>query len=139
MKFGECVRKIRNEKDESLRKLSEKTGIHFSYIDKIEKGDRPANKEVLSQMLKVYPDRERELLESYLSEVLPVDVHEGIKIPLNKNDKIISYLMSDISEETRKEILKLMLIQRENESHRKGTYEKDKQELEVIRKEIEKL
>ena len=139
MKFGECVRKIRNEKDESLRKLSEKTGIHFSYIDKIEKGDRPVNKEVLAQILKVYPDKEKELLESYLSEVLPINVQEGIKIPLNKNDKIISYLMSDISEETRKEILKLMLIQRENESHRKGTYEKDKQELEIIRKEIEKL
>lgn len=137
MSFGELLKKIRIEKGDSLRKLGEKIGVHFSYIDKIEKGDRPANKEILSSLLKEYPDKEKELVEVYLKEVLPEDI--TIDISLNLNDKLVKYLLSDISEETKKEILKLMLIQRENESHRKGTYEIDKIELENIKKEIEKL
>ena len=40
MSFNEMMKKVRLEAGDSLRGLSDKTGINFSYIDKIERGTR---------------------------------------------------------------------------------------------------
>jgi transcriptional regulator with XRE-family HTH domain len=38
--FGQCVRKIRNQKKFTLEKLSELTGLHATYLGEIERGIR---------------------------------------------------------------------------------------------------
>lgn len=47
MKFGEVLKKIRIQQGDSLRGLSGKTGIYFTYTDKIEKSEKPINVEIL--------------------------------------------------------------------------------------------
>ena len=51
MKFSEVLKSVRNSHGDSLRKLSEKTGINFSYIDKVEKEIRPVNSEFLEKII----------------------------------------------------------------------------------------
>ncbi|MCD7980115.1 MAG: helix-turn-helix domain-containing protein, partial [Fusobacterium sp.] len=41
MEFSKTLKKVRNENGDSLRKLGEKLGIHFTYVDKIEKEKTP--------------------------------------------------------------------------------------------------
>ena len=143
--FREVLKKIREKKGDSIRSLGEKTEIHFTYISNIERGARPVNKEILSKIIKVYPDKERELTQAYLEEVLPDDVAKKVlqdnKFLLEEgNDKeLLNYLMADSTAENRKAVLELMILQREVEARKNGTYENRKAELEAIKREIEKL
>ncbi len=60
MRFGKVLKKVRNEHKHSLRTLAEKTGIYFTYIDKIEKSEKPINNEILEKLVKEYPlDKKR--------------------------------------------------------------------------------
>lgn len=79
MKFGDLLKKIRNEKGDSLRVLGEKMDIAFTYIDKIEKGISPVSKNFFEKIVTVYPDYQEEFTEAYLSEVLPTKILEKAK------------------------------------------------------------
>lgn len=143
--FREVLKKIREEKGDSVRSLGEKTEVHFTYISNIERGARPINKDVLSKIIKVYPDKEKELTQAYLEEVLPEGIAEKVfkdnKFLLTEgNDEaLLNYLISESTTENRKAVLELMILQREVEARKNGTYEDKKAELEAIKKEIEKL
>ena len=71
MAFGETFKEIRLKNNDSLRGLGEKVELSFSYIDQIEKGMRPINKDVLEKFIKVYPLHKRELEKAYLNEIMP--------------------------------------------------------------------
>ena len=71
MAFGETFKEIRLKNNDSLRGLGEKVELSFSYIDQIEKGIRPINKDVLEKFIKVYPLHKRELEKAYLNDVMP--------------------------------------------------------------------
>ena len=71
MAFGETFKEIRLKNNDSLRGLGEKVELSFSYIDQIEKGIRPINKDVLEKFIKVYPLHKRELEKAYLNEIMP--------------------------------------------------------------------
>ena len=71
MAFGEIFKKIRLKNNDSLRGLGEKIDISFSYIDQIEKGLRPINKDILEKFIKVYPLYKKQLEKAYLDEIMP--------------------------------------------------------------------
>ena len=71
MAFGEIFKKIRLKNNDSLRGLGEKIDMSFSYIDQIEKGLRPINKDILEKFIKVYPLYKRQLEKAYLDEIMP--------------------------------------------------------------------
>ena len=69
--FGEIFKKIRLKNNDSIRGLGEKIDMSFSYIDQIEKGLRPINKDILEKFIKVYPLYKRQLEKAYLDEIMP--------------------------------------------------------------------
>lgn len=71
MAFGEIFKEIRLKNNDSLRGLGEKINMSFSYIDQIEKGLRPINKDILEKFIKVYPLYKRQLEKAYLDEIMP--------------------------------------------------------------------
>lgn len=148
MSFNEIMKKIRLEAGDSLRGLADKTGINFSYIDKIERGTRPANLDVLEKLIGTYPTKKDILLREYIKEYIPNFLLEGLK----ENSDIITTTLKNLgsqsvfeiffeklSIEDRKELLKNIVDKLEYQSYKKGTIEEDREELEIIRKEIEKL
>ena len=148
MSFNEMMKKVRLEAGDSLRGLSDKTGINFSYIDKIERGTRPANFDVLEKLIETYPNKKDILLREYINEYIPNFLLEELK----ENSDIVTSALKNLdtqsvfemffqrlSVEDRKELLKNIVDKLEFQSYKKGTIEEDREELEVIRKEIEKL
>lgn len=145
MSFGEILKKIRLKNEDTLRGLGEKLGFSHVYVSQVEKSERPVGKNIFTKVIKIYPEDEAELTQAYLEEVLP----EGIvKKVLNDNnallekgndEALLNYLMSESTPENRKAVLELMVLQREVEARKNGTYEERKEELEEIKREIKKL
>lgn len=71
MNFGQILKEIRIKNGDSLRKLSEKTDIVFTYIDRLEKGTVPINKNLLEKIIKAYPLYKKQLEKAYLDEIMP--------------------------------------------------------------------
>ena len=71
MAFGEILKEIRLKNGDSLQRLAEKTEIVFTYIDKIEKGTRPINKDNLEKFIKTYPLYKKQFEKAYLDENMP--------------------------------------------------------------------
>lgn len=148
MSFNEMMKKVRLEAEDSLRGLSDKTGINFSYIDKIERGTRPANFDVLEKLIETYPNKKDILLREYINEYIPNFLLEELKensdivtsaIKNLDTQSVFEMFFQRLSVEDRKELLKNIVDKLEFQSYKKGTIEEDREELEVIRKEIEKL
>ena len=148
MSFNEMMKKVRLEAGDSLRGLSDKTGINFSYIDKIERGTRPANFDVLEKLIETYPNKKDILLREYINEYIPNFLLEELKensdivtsaIKNLDTQSVFEMFFQRLSVEDRKELLKNIVDKLEFQSYKKGTIEEDREELEVIRKEIEKL
>ncbi|MGL5901346.1 MAG: helix-turn-helix domain-containing protein [Cetobacterium sp.] len=79
MDFGEVLRTIRVEEKDSYRSLSQKTGITYSYFDKIERGVSPVNTKILEALIKVYPNRKEELVKAYCETKIPKFVYDTIR------------------------------------------------------------
>ena len=145
MPFSVELKKIRFANKDTLRSLAEKIGVSHVYISQIEKGTTPPSKNFLEKILTVYPDDEKELIKSYLEDVLPEGVSQVMSseenyLLKNKNEqRLLEHLLSQATSKERKDILELMLLQREMTARKNGTYEERKEELEKIKKEIENL
>ncbi|MHD0316280.1 helix-turn-helix transcriptional regulator [Fusobacterium ulcerans] len=143
MRFGEVLKKIRTQQRDSLRALSGKTGIYFTYIDKIEKSEKPINIEILEKLVKEYPLQKKELIKAYVNETIPDFVIEEIKSPYINNENIMIELYNifleklDIKEQ--KDILRMVIERLEILSFRKGTLEEDKNILDEIKEKIDKI
>lgn len=143
MRFVEVLKKIRTQQRDSLRALSGKTGIYFTYIDKIEKSEKPINIEILEKLVKEYPLQKKELIKAYVNETIPDFVIEEIKNPYINNENIMIELYNifleklDIKE--LKDILRMVIERLEILSFRKGTLEEDKNILDEIKEKIDKI
>ena len=143
MRFGEVLKKIRTQQRDSLRALSGKTGIYFTYIDKIEKSEKPINIEILEKLVKEYPLQKKELIKAYVNETIPDFVIEEITSPYINNENIMIELYNifleklDIKEQ--KDILRMVIERLEILSFRKGTLEEDKNILDEIKEKIDKI
>lgn len=140
MSFGEVLKKIRKEKNDTVRSLAEKAGISYSFIGRVEKDSAPVSRNFVDKIMKVYIDKEEELLKAYMETKIPESISEKNKILAENNDEnLIRQLLSEATPEDRKAVLELLVLQREVEARKNGTYEKRKKELDAIKKEIEKL
>ena len=144
-RFAEVLKNTRLINGDSLRSAGNKTGLVFTYIDKIEKNERPINKESFEKILKAYPDNERELTQAYIEEVMPESIITKILKDINllakkgTDSELIEYLFNISSTENKKSALELILLQLEVEARKKGTYAENKEEFENLKKRIEKI
>lgn len=145
MGFGEALRKIRTQHGDSLRGLAEKTGVYFTYIAKIETGEKAITKEILEKLVEEYPLQKNELIDAYANELLPDFVLEKIKTPTLKATKnteekeLYNMLFEGLEAKEQKEILNTLLDKIEMLHFKKGTLEKNKKKLEVIKKAINEI
>lgn len=150
MRFGEILRKIRTHHNDSLRGLAEKTGIYFTYIAKIETGEKAITKEILEKLIEEYPLQKNELINAYAEELLPDFVLEKIKTPVKADTELLAIknteekelynmLFEGLEATEQKEILNTLLDKIEILHFKKGTLEKNKKKLEVIKKAINEI
>lgn len=85
MKFGEILKKVRKQNDDSLYTLGEKLGVSHSYIDKIEKAQSPISEKMYNKLIEVYTNNIDELTLAYLEEKLPNPILEKL---VYKNDSL---------------------------------------------------
>lgn len=145
MTFSEVFKSIRSEHQETFRSIAEKIGMTHTYVNRIEKGEVPPSKNFLSKIIKLFPEHENELVKSYLEELLPEDIAEKVikdntlLLKAGTDKALLDYLISISSQDDIKAVLELMVLQREMEARKNGTYSKRKEEIENMKKEIEKL
>ena len=139
--FGEILKEVRIKNGDSFRSLADKIDIIFSYIDKVEKGVRPINKEMFSRLLKVYPLDKKKLMVAYTFEVFPENAIKDLDLLKDTNDYefIYKFLFENLTDEEKKSLLKNMFDSLEVDFYKKGTYEKKKEKLELIKSKIDKL
>lgn len=139
--FGEILKEIRIKNNDSFRSLAEKIDISFSYIDKVEKGLRPINKEMFSKLLKVYQFDKKKLIDAYTIEVFPENAIKELKLLKDTNDYeyIYEFLFNNLTDIEKKNLLKNMFDRLEVELFKKGTYENNKEKLNIIKSKIDNL
>lgn len=139
--FGEILKEIRIKNGDTFRSLAEKIDISFSYIDKVEKGLRPINKEMFSNLLRVYPFDKKRLIDAYTLEVFPENAIKELKLLKDTNDYeyIYEFLFNNLADIEKKNLLKNMFDRLEVELFKKGTYENNKEKLNIIKSKIDNL
>lgn len=139
--FGEILKEVRIKNGDTFRSLAEKIDISFSYIDKVEKGLRPINKEMFSNLLRVYPFDKKRLIEAYTLEVFPENAIKELKLLKDTNDYeyIYEFLFNNLTDIEKKNLLKNMFERFEVELFKKGTYENNKEKLNIIKSKIDNL
>ena len=121
--FGEVLKEVRIKNGDSFRTLADKIDIIFSYIDKVEKGVRPINKEMFSRLLKVYPFDKKKLIVAYTFEVFPENAIKDLDLLKNTNDYefIYKFLFENLTDEEKKNLLKNIFDRLEVDCYKKGT------------------
>lgn len=139
--FGEILKEIRIKNGDTFRSLAEKIDISFSYIDKVEKGLRPINKEMFSNLLRVYQFDKKKLIDAYTIEVFPENAIKELKLLKDTNDYeyIYEFLFNNLTDVEKKNLLKNMFDRLEVELFKKGTYENNKEKLNIIKSKIDNL
>lgn len=139
--FGEILKEVRIKNGDTFRSLAEKIDISFSYIDKVEKGLRPINKEMFSNLLRVYPFDKKRLIDAYTLEVFPENAIKELKLLKDTNDYeyIYEFLFNNLTDIEKKNLLKNMFDRLEVELFKKGTYENNKEKLNIIKSKIDNL
>ena len=84
MSFGKTLKRIRLKHKDSLRGLAKKIDLHFTFIDKVEKGTAPISKNFIENVVAVYPEEREILKKEYLKETLPeiFQKEEAINLPV---------------------------------------------------------
>ncbi|MDD7261634.1 MAG: helix-turn-helix transcriptional regulator [Fusobacterium mortiferum] len=148
MTFGEVLKKIRTDKQMSLRDLGKELDLSFTFVDKVEKGISPASENFLEKVLECFPLHRKELIEAYTKDYIPTVVIDELK----KKDEVVTQAIKNIDVETvfklffeklsvedRKELLTNILDKFEIKSYKQGTIEEDREEIELIREKIKEL
>lgn len=93
--FGDILRKLRIERELTLREVAEELGTNISMLGKIEKNHRRPNKSLLRKISKLFNISDKELKISLHSDLIVYDVmkekeiaHEVLKVA----EKKIKYL-----------------------------------------------
>ena len=90
MSFGEVLKEIRLKHKDSLRGLAEKIELHFTFIDKIEKGTAPISKTFIEKIVAVYPEDMNVLKKAYLKETLPQMFQNEEPVKVVEDEKILN-------------------------------------------------
>ena len=90
MSFGKTLKRIRLKHKDSLRGLAKKIDLHFTFIDKVEKGTAPISKNFIENVIAVYPDEREILKKEYLKETLPNVFQKEDAIKIVSNSEILN-------------------------------------------------
>lgn len=126
MTFGEVLKEIRLKHDYSLRSLADNLGISFSYLNKIERGETPINKNVLEKVISFFPSEKNTFIKSYINEFLPTNMN----FLESDTEYIFFKFLKKLSLEERKNIYYSILEKIELNSLKNGTYEDKKDDIE---------
>lgn len=98
--IGDKLRKLREENELPLRKVAALLDIDVAILSKMERGERPLTKKVVTQLAKIYKHDTEELLVLYLSQKIVKEIgdedlalkamqvaEEQIKYQTKKNKK----------------------------------------------------
>lgn len=73
-KFGDIIRKKREEKGMLLRQLSAMIDVDAAILSKVERGERKARREQVEKIAKALELNEKELMIEYLSENIAYEI-----------------------------------------------------------------
>ena len=90
MSFGKTLKRIRLKHKDSLRGLAKKIDLHFTFIDKVEKGTAPISKNFIENVVAVYPEEREILKKEYLKETLPDIFQKEDAIKIVSNSEILN-------------------------------------------------
>lgn len=150
MSFGKVLEEIRKEKKDSFRKLAEKIGFSYGYIQQIENGTRPASLDFLEKILEVYSDKKEDLELAYCEEKLPKSIFEKIKSNKkldsvierisegNSFEELYPVLFKELDTEGQKQVMELIVNRLEKLSD-EGKYKKDEKLLKEMKKIIKEI
>lgn len=147
MKFGELLKKIRTDKQMSLRELGKELDVSFTFVDKVEKGVSPASVNFLEKVLNYFPLQKKELIEAYTKEYVPAVVVEELKkddlikdaIKNLDSQLVFDMFFKNLNVEERKELFTDLLEKFEYKSFKDGTIEKNREKINLIREKIKNL
>ena len=94
--FGEYIRLLRMSANLPIRKIAAQLDIDATLLGKIERDERPANKEVIAGIAKIFNQNERDLFNRFLSDRIAykiLDEDADINV-LRVAEKKIEYLKS---------------------------------------------
>jgi len=74
--IGNKLRKLREENALPLRKVAALLDIDVAILSKMERGERPLTKEIVTQLAKIYKHDREELLVLYLSQKIVKEIGE---------------------------------------------------------------
>lgn len=96
---------------------------------------------MFSRLLNVYPLDKKKLMVAYTFEVFPENAIKDLDLLKDSNDYefIYKFLFENLSAEEKKNLLKNMYDRLEVDCYKNGTYEKNKEKLNLIKSKIDKL
>jgi len=96
--FGEYIRQLRTSANLPIRKIAAQLDIDATLLGKIERDERPANKEVIAGIAKIFNQSEKDLFHRFLSDRIAykiLDEDADINV-LRVAEQKIEYLKSKI-------------------------------------------
>lgn len=139
--FGKVLKEIRLKNGDSLKALGEKSEVSFSYIDRIERGEKSVSDKIFEKLLEIYPLDRNKLIKAYIESQLPQTIKQLLEQPKGKDDLIESLvpLLENLDKENRKIIFNTLIEKLEYISLKSGKYEEVKEELAEAKEKIDKL
>lgn len=141
MSFGNILKEIRLRHGDSLRKLADKIGLPFTFINRVEKGMNPPSETMIEGLLKVYPLDKKILSKTYSEEKLPDNVLKELDFDNITEDFLDSILglVKTLDADEQKNILNLILEKIEYMSFKSGNYDEVKGMIDEAKKKINEL
>ena len=68
--FGKYIRKLRTSANLPIRKIAAQLDIDATLLGKIERNERPASKDVIAGIAKIFNQSEKELFHRLLSDLI---------------------------------------------------------------------
>ena len=141
MSFGQTLKEIRSANGDSLRGLAEKSGIFFTFIDKVEKGKSVPSETMIEALFKVYPWYKRRLSIEYCKAKLPNSILKELNFDDITEDFLdnILGLVKTLDTSEQKNILNLIIEKIEYMSFKNGHYDEVKEMINEAKDKINEL
>lgn len=139
--FGKVLKEIRLKNGDSLKAVGEKCNVSFSYVDRVEKGEKPVSDKIFEKLLDIYPLDKNKLIKAYIENELPQTIKKILEQPTGENNFIepLIPLLENLDKENKKIIFNTLLEKLEYISLKSGKYEEVKEELIEAKEKTDRL
>ena len=141
MSFGQTLKEIRTANGDSLRGLAEKSGIFFTFIDKVEKGKSVPSETMIEGLFIGYPLYKKRLSIEYCKAKLPNSILRELNFDDITEDFLDSILglVKTLDTNEQKNILNLIIEKIEYMSFKNGHYDEVKEMISEAKDKIKEL